>query len=135
MSDDLPAPAGNLSVSTNKEIENVPAAATEGPTAKEAGQETDRLPKEVTSAGVSIHPTTISVPAPVQQMGVKPAGANIPMPVAAVTLPISDDQIARGLRQSVTSSLRWLAEWCLRRLKQVHMGLKNIHGKLTRVRT
>ncbi len=101
----------------------------------EAGQEVDRLPKEVTSAGVSIHPTTIPVPAPVRQMGVKPSGANIPMPAAAVTFPISDDQIVRGVHENLTSSLRWLAEWCLRRLKQVHMGLKNIHGKLTRVRT
>ena len=91
------------------------------------------LPKEVASAGVTIQPTTIPIPQPIAQMGVAPGPANIPMPTAATTLPITDDQIAQGLGKSIKESFRWLAEWCIRRLKQVHIGLQSIHGKLTRV--
>lgn len=93
------------------------------------------LPKEVTSAGVTIHPTTISMPAAVTQMGVTPGPANIPMPTAATALPITDDQIAQGLGKSLKESFRWLAEWCVRRLKQVHIGLQSVRGKLVRVTT
>lgn len=141
MNDNLPASTGNPStgglvsgpISANKELENAPIGATEVPLPKEAGHE--GLTKEVASAGVSVQPTTIPVPGPVAQMGVQPGPANIPMPTAAVTLPISDDQIAEGLGKSIRESFRWLAEWCIRRLKQVHVGLQSIHGRLTRVTT
>lgn len=100
-----------------------------------SGQEIE-VPKEVASAGVTVHPTTIAIPQPVQQLGVKPTGANIPaQAAAAVALPLTDDQIATGLHQSIASSIRWLAEWCLRRLKQLHMGIKYIHGKVMRVKS
>lgn len=139
---DLPAPSGNnpintnnpiiqsgTSVGVNKEIEGGSAGLPFRPT----GQETELSP-EVASSGVKIQPTTIPIPPSVQQMGVKPAGQNVPTAAPTVALPLSDDQIAQGLRQSVWSSWRWLAQWCVRRLKQVHMGLKKIHGRLTRVR-
>ena len=93
------------------------------------------LPKEVASAGVTIQPTTIPIPKPVAQMGVTPGPANIPMPTAGTTLPITDEQIAQGLGKSIKESFRWLAEWCVRRLKQIHIGLQSIHGKLVRVQT
>lgn len=109
-------------------------ATVETPTAPEPGRgEGDSLPKELTSAGVTIHPTTIPVPQPVAKMGVQATGANIPTPAATVSLPLTDDQIATGLNQGIASSWRWLATWCIRRLKQVHMGLKAIHGKVMRV--
>lgn len=107
----------------------------EAPVVPEAGHAADTLPKEVTAAGVSIHPTTIPLPQSVANMGVQPTGANIPMPTAPVTLPISDDQIAQGLGKSIRESFRWLAEWCIRRLKQVHVGLQSVHGRLIRVQT
>lgn len=99
-----------------------------------SGVESELSP-EVSSSGVKIRPTTIPIPQSVAQMGVKPAGQNVPAASAAVTLPLSDDQIAVGLQQSVWSSWRWLAEWCVRKLKQLHMGIRSIHGKFTRVRT
>ena len=34
-----------------------------------------------------------------------------------VTLPLTDDQISAGLTAKLSSSLRWLTEWCLRLLK------------------
>jgi hypothetical protein len=92
------------------------------------------LPKEVSSVGVRIQPTTVAIPQPVAQMGVKPAGQNIPVQTKpAVTLPLNDDQIAAGLHAGITESIRWLATWCVFRLKHMHIALKNIHGKLTRV--
>ncbi len=105
----------------------------EVPAVDASTHEVDSLPKEVTSAGVTIQPTTIPIPQPVSQMGVKPAGSNIPMPTASTVLPITDDQIAQGLGKSIKDSIRWLAEWCIRSLKKVHIGLKSIHGKLIRV--
>lgn len=93
------------------------------------------MPKEVASAGVRVQPTTIPLPQKVQQMGVIPSGANVPPPTLPnVTLPLSDDQIAQGLRLSIASSWRWLAEWCIRQLKRLHMGLQYVHGRILRVR-
>lgn len=143
MTDDLPASAGNNPVITsspiasasggiNKELGSLTPSMEAAPV-KEVGHETDSLPKEVVSAGVTIHPTTIPISKPVAAMGVQPGQANIPMPTATVALPITDDQIAQGLGTSIRESIRWLAEWCVRRLKQVHVGLKSVHGKLIRV--
>lgn len=142
MPDDLPVSTGSQQVrmpssaptSVNKEVLNAPFGTTESPAPKEIGQEAvDTLPKEVTSAGVTMQPTTIPVPSGVAKMGVQPVGANIPMPNASTPLPITDDQIAQGLGKSVRESFRWLAEWCIRRLKQVHVGLQSVRGKLVRV--
>ena len=68
-------------------------------------------------------------------MGVKPAGQNIPVQtVPAVVLPLSDEQIAIGLHKGITDSLRWLSEWCVRRLKQMHIAVIRVHGKLVRTK-
>ena len=98
------------------------------------GQEME-LPKEVAGAGVRIQPTSIPIPPPVSQMGVKPAGNNVPVQtVPAVALPLTDDQIAMGLRQSIVNSWRWLSEWCVKRLKQLHITLRSAGGKNVRVK-
>lgn len=34
-----------------------------------------------------------------------------------VKLPLTDDQIKKGLHHHVWEAIRWLAEWCLRQLK------------------
>ena len=83
-----------------------------------SGQEME-LPKEVAAVGVKVQPTTVTIPQPVAQMGVISAGTNVPA-APAVALPLTDDQIAVGLKASITSSIRWLAEWCVLRLKQLH---------------
>lgn len=146
-----PAPAGNNQISNNpinqssgqggsvvssvsKEIEGRVGLGEPG-LRDVSGQEVE-LPKEVASAGVKVRPTTVAIPQSVAQLGVKPAGVNVPAQgAAAIALPLTDDQIATGLHQSIASSLRWFAEWCLRRLKQLHMGIKYIHGKVMRVKT
>ena len=99
------------------------------------GQETS-IPKEVLSAGVRVKPTSIPIPKSVAQMGVKPAGQNIPVQTtSAIVLPLTDDQIVVGLHQSMANSLRWLAEWCVRRLKQAHVAVTTVGGKLIRGKT
>jgi len=120
---DLPVPVQGTTPSINKEQET--GRVTDAPF-RPTTQETE-LSTEVASSGVKIQPSTIPIPPAVQQMGVKPAGQNIPPAGPAVSLPLSDVQIAQGLKQSVWSSWRWLAQWCVRKLKQ-------IHGRLTRVR-
>jgi hypothetical protein len=91
------------------------------------GHETE-LPKEVSSSGVRIQPTSIPIPAPVSQMGVQSTGSNIPIHAApAVALPLNEEQIAAGLRLSVVNSLRWLSEWCVRRIKLMQMKIQG-HG-------
>lgn len=82
------------------------------------------LPKEVVQAGVRVQPTSVPIPPKVAQMGVKPAGQNIPVQTtSAVALPISDAQIAAGLRISIVNSFRWLAEWCVKRIKQIRINV------------
>lgn len=96
------------------------------------GQEA-AVPKEVLTAGVKVRPTTIPIPQSVAQMGVKPSGHNIPVQTTTtVVLPLTDDQIVVGLHQNFANSWRWLAEWCVRRLKQVHIAVKTVHGTLIR---
>lgn len=115
-----------------KEIEPPAQSLGETPALKEVGHEVP-LTAEVSGAGVKIHPTTIQLPQKVSQMGVKVVGQAPAPPVITVKLPLSDEQIAQGLHQSIMSSWRWMAEWCIRRLKQVHLGFKSIHGKIMRV--
>jgi len=94
------------------------------------------LPKEVEQAGVFKHQETIELPPDIKKMGVSVSGASTPVPqtpLPTVTLPISDTQVVVGLHAQVTQAIRWLAVWCIRRLKKAHIALKTIHGKIVRV--
>lgn len=124
----MPAP---ISVgSANKEIVGGGALATSEVLLKAVGQEVE-LPKEVAEAGVRVDKPAAELPPAVQQMGVVPVGNAVPVQnVQANPVPLTDQQIAEGLKQGVENSFRWFAEWCTRRLLQVHRGVKSIHGKL-----
>lgn len=122
---------GTVSLGGSKEKELV-GTDTEA-LSKEIGTREFELPKEVASVGVRTQPTTVPVPPLVAKLGVKPTGANVPAPTQSAALPLTDDQIAQGLRQSITSSFRWFAEWCLRRLKQLHVTVKKVGGTLVRI--
>ena len=107
----------------------------EAPLVTEIGKE-DVLSSEVKKAGVRMQSDTIVLPQVAHSMGVKIVD---PAPAAAapltVSLPLTDDQIAQGLHQSIISSWRWLAEWCERQLKQAHILLKTTQGKIVRTKT
>ncbi len=137
--DDLPTPAlqGNNQINTNttnnpiiqsgnisvgKEVEPS-GVGIEEPGLKDISGKEIELPKEVIAAGVKVQPTTVQLPQAVTQMGVTPVGNSVVTQVPAVALPLTDDQIALGLKQSIMSSWRWLAEFCVRKLKQLHKSL------------
>lgn len=125
----------SVASSAGKEQEKVTVSPVE--TVSAVGAEV-QLPKEVESAGVTIVRETIELPPDMKKLGVTPAGTSTPVTVTTalppVTLPISDKEIITGLHAQILDSLRWLAVWCMRRLKKAHIALKNIHGKIIRVK-
>ncbi len=126
----------SVASSAGKEQEKL--TITPGETVSAVGAEVE-LPKEVEKAGVTIVRETIEIPPDIKKLGVTPAGASTPVVTTAtpapVALPISDKEIITGLNEQILSSLRWLAVWCVRKLKKAHIALKNIHGKIIRVET
>lgn len=87
---------------------------------KDIGTHEVDLPKEVVAVGVSQRPTNVKIPQAVQQMGVTIVGqSQTTQQAPTVALPLTDDQIAQGLKVGITNSWRWLAQWCVRRLKQL----------------
>ena len=45
-----------------------------------------------------------------------------------ITLPLTDDQIVKGLHHHIWEAIRWLAVWCVRQAKILH---KHIIGLAT----
>ncbi|OGG08580.1 hypothetical protein A2154_00510 [Candidatus Gottesmanbacteria bacterium RBG_16_43_7] len=82
------------------------------------------LPPAVIKSGVKLQPASHPVPPQLTQAGVVPIGDNVIVGSGStVSLPLTSAQISSGLKQGVTSSIRWLAEWCLRRIKMVQLSL------------
>ncbi|MBM3283955.1 hypothetical protein FJY90_06995 [Candidatus Gottesmanbacteria bacterium] len=97
------------------------------------------IPEEVEKAGVKSIGETIELPPDVKKLGVAPAGISTTLPstttLPQIVLPLSDQNVFIGLHAKVTSALRWLAIWCIRKLKKAHITLKLIHGKIIRIKT
>jgi hypothetical protein len=95
------------------------------------------LPKEIETVGVQSTKTDIEIPPDIKKIGVQHAGPTQPLTVGhtlpSVSLPLSDDQVGNGLHKSVLSALRWLSEWCVKKLKKAHIHLKKVHGHFIRV--
>ena len=88
---------------------------------------------ELKAAGVESYRETVELPPDVAQLGVTHSGVSAPMTVATtIQLPLTDEQIERGLHAKILLSIRWLAQWCLRQLKKAHYHLKTIGGKVVR---
>lgn len=106
-------------------------------TVSDISQEVE-LSKEVEKAGVEVIKDTIELPPDIKKLGITPMGSSVPVSPAAqlpqVVLPISDQTVIAGLHAQILSSLRWLSVWCVRRLKKAHITLKQIHGKIIRVK-
>ena len=91
------------------------------------------LEPSLEAIGVTKKSETIQLPPDVARMGVQAVGPNQPVAFTGVIkLPLTDDQIIVGLHAQIVSSLRWLAEWCLRQLKKAHIHLKSMGGKIVR---
>lgn len=115
--------------------EKEPVKTGEAETFVEAAGEAQIAP-EVEKAGVIQFKETIELPPDVKKLGLGPAGASVPFTPPAippVVLPISDQQVVTGLQANVSSAIKWLAAWCVKKLKKAHVALKIIHGKIIRV--
>ncbi|MBI4062334.1 hypothetical protein HY410_00260 [Candidatus Gottesmanbacteria bacterium] len=113
------SPASASTPAPGKELEGGIALGEPFPL-KDIGTAEINLPKEVIAVGVSARPTNVSLPQAVQQLGVRAAGqAGGSAQTPAVALPLTDDQIVQGLKLGITSSWRWFAEWCTRRINQL----------------
>lgn len=98
----------------------------------EIGREVQISP-DVRAAGVKVVPQIVPVPPQLTNHGVVPTGNNVPLGNgSSIKLPLSDDQIAQGMETDVKNSWMWLAVWCIRRLKQIHITVKLVKGKLMR---
>jgi len=127
--DQIAASAGMM-----KEVERQLIAKTES-YLEEAGK-VPELEPEMVDAGVHQVSGEVSIPPSVSQMGVTHSGptASVSSHVS-VKLPITDDQIMKGLHANVFDAFRWISEWCLRRLKIANFALKKVGSKATRVQT
>ena len=117
-------PASGGTPSVNREVEGGIVLGEAFPL-KDIGTHEINLPKEVIAVGVRQSPTNVTLPQAVAQLGMKASGQGQGgTQTPTIALPLTDDQIAQGLKVAMTNSWRWLAEWCIRKLKQLH---KNIH--------
>ncbi len=95
------------------------------------------VPAEAEKAGVKAYTEKVEIPQALQKLGVQPSAQSVPITISPqltpVVLPISDDQVVRGLHLPLLSALRWLSEWCVKQLKRAHMTIKLVHGKIMRV--
>lgn len=124
--------AAAVSAGMVKEIEKQQIAKTEA-YLEEAGK-LPELEPELEKAGVQKVHGEVQIPAPVSQMGVSQAGPTAPVSgQIAVSLPITDDQVLKGLHANIFDAFRWLAEWSMRRLKMAHLALKRVGGKIVRI--
>ncbi len=84
---------------------------------------------------VEVRQEEIELPPPLPKMGVTQTGADLPVNLSAVNPPLADEKILSGRKASITDNLRWLAEWCFKQLRKVHIKLKKINGRIVRVKT
>lgn len=113
-------PVGNIA----KEV--APAASAESIHVPDSDHESVLSP-EVAHAGIRMRSDTVEIPKNVAQMGVRVVSQPTLTPtggVPTIALPLNDEQIALGLHQSITSSFRWLAQWCEKRLKELYFWKK-----------
>ncbi len=105
------------SVSSHKEVEPVKAGDELEPL-EEVASEVEVSP-ELQAIGVEKYSERVDLPPDVVKMGVTASGPGQPVqPAQVVVLPLTDEEINQGLHASILSSLRWLAEWCVRQLKK-----------------
>ena len=93
----------------------------------------EHQPEEEVSQYVQPRAETIKLPPDLKKMGLQPTSTTQFPSYQNIKLPISDDKIISALHQPITSSIRWLATLAIYLLKQVHLALKVVHGKVVRV--
>ena len=123
---------GTLSYGSSKEHEPMPVGVEQAPRA-ELHEVIEHKPDEDVQEFVESRSETIDLPDDVKELGGQSTGQAVFTAQQKVELPISDEQVMEGLHAPITSSLRWLAEYCIYLLKRAHLQLKEAHGKAVRV--
>lgn len=118
----------------SKPVEAEPARATE--TQEVVYHEVvEHQPKTELPPYVQTRKESIKLPEDLkQETGAEEASPTQFTSYQTVKLPITDEKIEEGLKHPVTSSFRWLSEFYLYLLHQAHLTLKNIKGRVVRVR-
>jgi hypothetical protein len=75
---------------------------------------------------------SIKIPQELKKIGITSSDDN-PADDLGPKLPLSDSQIISGQKYPVTSSLRWLSEFALYLLRQMHYNIKVVNGHIKRV--
>lgn len=83
---------------------------------------------------VTARSETIDVPPDLQKIGVQAVSQPVFPAYQGITLPLSDDKVYAGLHAPISSSFRWLSEACAYILHHTHLYLKQVHGKIVRVK-
>lgn len=120
--------------SSSKESEPVNST----PKAEVAVHDDELLEVEAQEAGLEMaQPVMQELPPDLTQIGITLAQPSVSgvvaQPSLLIQMPLTDEQIEKGLHEEMKSSWRWLAEECIRRLKIAHILLKQVHGKLVRM--
>jgi hypothetical protein len=76
---------------------------------------------------------TIKLPPDLTKLGLQPVTTAQFSSYKNIKLPISDEKVVQGLKEPVTSSKRWLSEFAVYILKQAHLTLRTVGGKVIRV--
>lgn len=90
---------------------------------------------EMENVGVVAQKETVEIPPDLAHLGLTHAGPTAPVvtpQLQNVVLPITDKQVVVGLHMHIYTALRWLATWCVRRLKKAHIRLVNVQGTVIR---
>lgn len=98
----------------------------------EIRQPVEHEPDAEVEGYIQDHKDTIKVSSDLQNLGVQSTGQSKFTNQEILKLPISDERIATGLKSPITSSLRWLSEFCIYLLRKSHIVLKLVHGKIVR---
>lgn len=117
------------SVSQPKEVEPIPY-----PPEIEIKEVKESTIEEEIKPFVSYKKETIELPPDLKTLGIQSTSTTTFPTYQTIKLPISDAKIVQGLHAPINSSLRWLATLAIYLLKQAHLALKTIHGKVVRVR-
>ena len=82
---------------------------------------------------VKVRAETVELPEELKNMGLHAATTAEFSDYQNIKLPMSDEKIIAALHQPITSSIRWLATLYEYLLKQAHLVLKVVNGKVVRV--
>lgn len=127
--DDLIKKLQQASVSLPKEAEPIA-----GPTESLHMQEAvEHEPSDEVKPYIQPRAESIKLPSDLTMIGLQPVSSTQFSSYKNIKLPISDEKIIKGLHEPITSSYRWLAEFAVFILRQAHLGLRVVHGKIIRV--